>query len=53
MLSGGGRDVRAANASQGDFPCERSSTSPEDKQGKRAKRSEAESAPQAREFGGE
>ena len=39
MLSGGGRDVQAANVSQGDFPCERSSTSPEDncKQGKRAK----------------
>ena len=36
---GGGGGVRAANASQGDFPCERSSTSPEDKQGtKRAKR---------------
>ena len=35
---GGGRDVRAVNASQGDFPCERSCTSPVAKQGKRAKR---------------
>ena len=36
---GGIVGVQAANASQGDFPCDRCSTSPEDKQGKRAKRS--------------